>query len=107
MKENWRKARLGDVAQVVTGNTPSTSKPEYFGGEIPFVTPAELDKNLPITKSKTTLTALGAEQSRLLPSETVMVCCIGSLGKIGIAGTTLVTNQQINSLIVPYRFNSP
>jgi len=27
-----------------------------------------------------------------------MVCCIGSLGKIGIAGQTLATNQQINSI---------
>lgn len=99
MKDNWRKAKFGDVAQVVTGSTPSTQKPEYFGGNIPFVTPVELDNNSPIMTSKTTLTELGAEQVRVLPSETVLVCCIGSLGKIGIAGTRLVTNQQINSLI--------
>lgn len=99
MKFNWRKAKFGDVAQVITGSTPSTQKSEYFGGEIPFVTPAELDSSLPITISKTTLTTLGAEQARILPSEAVMVCCIGSLGKVGIAGMSLVTNQQINSLI--------
>ena len=33
----WSKAKLKEVAKIVTGKTPSTSHKEYFGGEIPFV----------------------------------------------------------------------
>src|SRR5699024_2656293 len=53
----------------------------------------------PISKSKNYITEKALEKARILPKDTVMVCCIGSLGKIGIADRELVTNQQINSLI--------
>lgn len=90
--------RLASLGTVQTGSTPSTSDEQYWGGEIPFVTPSELDRNLPVTKTPRTLTDEGSRQSRLLSEGSVMVCCIGSLGKIGIAGRKVATNQQINSI---------
>lgn len=89
---------ISALGVVQTGSTPSTSEVKYWGGSIPFVTPAELDQNHPITIAPRTLTDEGACQSRLLQEGAVMVCCIGSLGKIGIAGRSVVTNQQINSI---------
>lgn len=89
---------LSALGNVQTGSTPSTTNEKFWGGEIPFVTPAELDQNLPVADTPRTLTKEGGSQSRLLHQGAVMVCCIGSLGKIGIAGRTLVTNQQINSI---------
>lgn len=90
--------RLASLGTVQTGSTPSTSDEQYWGGEIPFVTPSELDQNLPVTKTPRTLTDEGGRQSRLLREGSIMVCCIGSLGKIGIAGRIVATNQQINSI---------
>ena len=37
----WREVRIGDIGDVVTGKTPSSKNPEYFGDEIPFVTPTD------------------------------------------------------------------
>ena len=89
---------LASLGTVHTGSTPSTSDMQFWGGEIPFVTPSELDQRLPVVTTPRTLTAAGGSQSRLICKGSVMVCCIGSLGKIGIAGRTLATNQQINSI---------
>lgn len=99
LPKDWKLAKLGEIGEVVTGSTPSTSRPEYYGSEVPFVTPVDLDRHDPVTRTENSLTRLGAQQARLLPPESVMVCCIGSLGKVGIAGTQIATNQQINSLI--------
>jgi type I restriction enzyme S subunit len=95
----WLLVPLGELGKVVTGATPKTSEADFYGGDIPFVTPAELDQQNPIVSTPRTLTAEGASQVRSIPAGAVMVCCIGSLGKVGIAGRELVTNQQINSIV--------
>lgn len=103
---SWPLVALSSIAEVVTGNTPSKSEESYFGGEIPFVTPAELDAGY-VKSAKQTLTDSGAKVSRLIPENSVMVCCIGSLGKVGISSVPVVTNQQINSLVVDEAVASP
>ncbi|MCW7556374.1 restriction endonuclease subunit S [Endozoicomonas gorgoniicola] len=96
---SWPLVAIKNVAKVVTGKTPSKKVEGYFGGDIPFVTPAELDKDKLVVSANQTLTEEGAAQIKLVPEGAVMVCCIGSLGKIGIAGRELATNQQINTVI--------
>ncbi|EPW6908701.1 restriction endonuclease subunit S [Vibrio parahaemolyticus] len=96
---SWPLVSLSSIAEVVTGNTPSKADESFFGGEIPFVSPSELDQGY-VSSSKQTLTVKGASVSRLIPAESVMVCCIGSLGKVGISSVPVVTNQQINSLVI-------
>ena len=65
---------------------------------MPFVKPPDLCGQV-INKTITFLTSEGASKSRLVPTNSVMVSCIGILGKTALAGTSLCTNQQINSLI--------
>lgn len=89
---------LGSLGTVTTGSTPKTSRDDFYGGNIPFVTPADLDQDSPVIATTRTLTAVGAMEARILAEDTVMVCCIGSLGKVGIAGRPVATNQQINSI---------
>lgn len=91
-------SRLESLGIIQTGSTPSTADESLWGGEIPFVTPAELDKPEPILVTPRTLTDDGAALARVLKKDAVLVCCIGSLGKVGLAGRDLVTNQQINSI---------
>ncbi len=96
---NWPKAKFKDVAKVVTGSTPKKSAANY-GGDIPFVTPGDLGIHANISEAKVQLTKSGAESARELPKGAVLVCCIGAtIGKVGIASRSVVTNQQINSLV--------
>jgi len=95
----WPLKRLAELGAVSTGSTPRTAEPRFYGGDLPFVTPSELDTGLPVTTTPRTLTDEGAAEARVLPEGSVMVCCIGSLGKTGIAGRSVATNQQINSVV--------
>ena len=91
--------RLRDCGEIVTGSTPPKANPDFWGGEIPFVTPAQLGFQPPITTAHEYVTSKGADRGRLLPEGAVLLCCIGSLGKTGIAGVPLISNQQINAII--------
>jgi len=94
----WTEVPLARLGKVQTGSTPSTQNADFWDGDIPFVTPSDLDSTLPITKTPRTLSLEGSKVGRLLSAGSVLVCCIGSLGKTGLAGTSLVANQQINSI---------
>ncbi|TDF38495.1 restriction endonuclease [Alteromonadaceae bacterium M269] len=89
---------IKSVSKVTTGKTPSKKVEEYFGGDIPFISPSELGEEPYVLKAKQTLTVNGAAQIKLVPKNSVLVCCIGSLGKLAIADRELGTNQQINSV---------
>ena len=94
----WPTESLVKLGVVQTGSTPSTANKTLWDGDIPFVTPAELDQNQPITQTPRTISEKGSQGVRLLREGAILVCCIGSLGKIGMAGRSLATNQQINSV---------
>lgn len=98
LPEGWCEAQLSEVATLTTGNTPSRSNDRNFGTAYPWVKPPDLDHAQPIISTPEGLSKEGASLARLVPPGTVMVSCIGNLGKVGIAGTTLATNQQINSV---------
>ena len=57
---DWVRKTLGDLGRIVTGKTPSTSISEYFGGEIPFVTPSDMDGRKFIATTERNLTVLAA-----------------------------------------------
>lgn len=95
---DWVTAKLKDVAKVVTGKTPQTSNSEYYGGDIPFVSPADLNECF-LSETKTYLTSSGADQVYRVPKNTVLVSCIGNLGKLAITAKEVCFNQQINGLI--------
>ena len=94
----WQYQPINMLGFVQTGSTPRTSEAHFYGGDIPFVTPAELDQTDPIITAPRTLSEIGGREARLVPEGTILVCCIGSLGKVGIAGRTIAVNQQINSI---------
>jgi type I restriction enzyme S subunit len=107
MPSEWRTLRLSDTGRVVTGKTPSTANPDYFGGDIPFVTPTDMDGRRTIAETERYLTEAGADSvaGSRIPAGSVMVSCIGSdMGKAAIAGRDCVTNQQINSIVVSQRY---
>lgn len=100
LPKNWVECTLSEVFEIVTGNTPSKSFPEYYGGNIPWVKPGDINKSVEILHTDEYLSKLGFEKSRKIPKGSIMVTCIGNLGNIAITGTELATNQQINSIVI-------
>jgi type I restriction enzyme S subunit len=99
----WHDLTLDKVGRIVTGKTPPTSDSTNYGGEIPFVTPSDMDgrRSISITKRYLTANGLRTVANAEIPAGSVLVSCIGSdMGKAAIAGSNCVTNQQINSIVV-------
>ena len=106
---SWKKLRIDDLGKVVTGKTPPTSKPEFYGGETQFLTPTDMDGRRTIYKTLRYLSDEGVNKvhSSLLPKGSVSVSCIGSdMGKAVVVGSKTITNQQINSIIVNDEFDN-
>lgn len=100
MIEGWKRTSIGEIGHVVTGTTPPTTNSEYYGGDIPFVAPGDLGKNLFVNFTERTLTAEGLAKAKALPAGAVLFTCIGAtIGKSAIAGRELATNQQVNAVI--------
>ncbi len=96
----WEEKSLGTVANIITGSTPSTQNSNYYGGNINFVSPADISERRYIYKTKTTLTPLGFKLTRRIKANSVLFVCIGStIGKIAQNKFECCTNQQLNSLV--------
>jgi len=97
--KHWQVVRLGEVGRVITGKTPPTSIPSYWNGSIPFITPVDLQGNA-IRTAQRSITEAGLKFAKPLPKGTVVVSCIGYIGKVGVIDSDVaVTNQQINAVI--------
>jgi type I restriction enzyme S subunit len=97
--KNWKWVTLDSIGTIVTGSTPSKKREEYYGGDFPFIKPADLDQGRNVFEASEYLTDEGKEVSRILPPNSTSVCCIGSIGKTGYLGFEATTNQQINTII--------
>jgi len=96
----WPTRILGSLAEIVTGNTPSTEKPEYYGSDFPWARPADLDTAPVVTTTERMLSNSGRAVARVIPAGSTLVVCIGAtLGKVGLAGREMAINQQINALL--------
>ncbi|APV90191.1 restriction endonuclease subunit S [Salmonella enterica subsp. enterica serovar Ituri] len=101
----WEWVRLGDLGFTQTGGTPSKSKPEYFGKDIPFIKPANITSQ-GVDYQDEGLTIQGAnELGRLAPAGSVLMVCIGTIGKCQVVNRPCTFNQQINS-VTPFIENS-
>jgi type I restriction enzyme S subunit len=102
--------RLGDLGSIVTGRTPPAANPEFFGSEVPFLTPTGIDG---VSRHITTgrfFSNVGASafQRILLPPQSVCCVCIGAtIGKVCLTQSVSASNQQINSIIVDRTQHDP
>lgn len=95
---NWVWTRLENIGALQTGTTPQTSKAEYFGNDIPFITPADITNETMIYTNRG-LSLLGKEKSRVAEKNSILQVCIGgSIGKVFYTNRDVCFNQQINSI---------
>ena len=95
--------RLGDVGPIVTGNTPPTNVMEYYeNSDIPFYKPNDLKETdiINLGAASNYIDYRAKSKLRILPKGSVLVTCIGTIGKVGVTDLTeSTTNQQINAII--------
>ena len=95
--------RLGEIVRVASGSTPKTTKPEYWDGEVAWVTPADLSRGGQKTVTETTrrLTEEGVSScaTSVLPAGSVLLSSRAPIGLVAINGIPMATNQGFKSLI--------
>ncbi|WP_296277007.1 restriction endonuclease subunit S [Pseudomonas sp. UBA7530] len=101
--EEWEMKRLGDVGELISGGTPKTSNPEYWGGNIKWCTPTDITRSkgkyLSETERNISEAGLADSGARLLPAGSLLICTRATIGELKIARTPLCTNQGFKSLI--------
>ena len=96
--DSWMWARLKSLGYTQTGNTPSTSHPEYRGGYIPFITPGDIAGGI-IDYENQGLSEVGKDVARVCPAGSILQVCIGgSIGKAALSVYEVAFNQQINAI---------
>ena len=97
----WEQRKLGEIATIVGGGTPSTKNPEYWDGDINWYSPAEIGNQIYTEKSERQITELGLKKSsaKLLPVGTVLFTSRAGIGKTAILNKEACTNQGFQSII--------
>ena len=98
----WSVVQLCDIAKTVTGSTPSKNNKSYYGGTFPLYKPSDLDAGRNVNEASEYLSDEGKRISRIIPANSIAICCIGSIGKCGYIMREGTTNQQINTIIPLY-----
>lgn len=93
---------LGDLGTIITGKTPPTKEVSYWDGNIPFITPKDIQITKHVFSTERCISSEGLEKVRgaKLPAGAICVSCIGNIGYVGVTTETSVSNQQINSIVV-------
>lgn len=96
MTKGWLRTTLGEVARWGSGGTPQAGNSAYYGGSIPWAVIGDLnDAVVSSTASRITDEGLNRSSAKMVPSGAVLVAMYGSIGKLGIAGVPMATNQAI------------
>jgi type I restriction enzyme S subunit len=101
--KDWDVKILGELAQIISGGTPSTSQNEYWDGDINWCTPTDITstKDKYLYKTERTITELGLKRSsaRLLPEGVILLCSRATIGEVKISKVPIATNQGFKSLV--------
>ncbi|WRA60738.1 restriction endonuclease subunit S [Helicobacter pylori] len=105
---NWQRVRLGDIAEIIGGGTPSTQITSFWNGSINWFTPTEIGITKYVYKSQRTITPLGLKKSsaKLLPIGTILLTSRASIGDCAILKEVATTNQGFQSLIPLEKINN-
>jgi type I restriction enzyme S subunit len=100
----WKEYKISQIAEVIGGGTPSTVIPNYWNGNIPWLTPKDLTgyNKRYISKGERFISEIGLKNSsaRLLPTNSVLLSTRAPIGYVAIAECPISTNQGFKSLIL-------
>ena len=101
--QEWRVAPLGKLFETTTGGTPDRARPDYWGGEVPWVTTSIVDFNV-IESTRESISSAGLSNSsaKVFPKRTVLVALYGqgkTRGKVAMLGVEAATNQACAAIL--------
>ncbi len=103
LRRGWRSVSLGEVCNIMNGSTPRSGVEEYWNGDICWITPADLSEleSPYISTSGRAITQTGYDScsTTLVPAGSVILSSRAPIGHLGIAATSLCTNQGCKSFI--------
>jgi type I restriction enzyme S subunit len=101
--DDWTLHRLQDIAQIVSGGTPSRDVPAFWNGSIPWVTPTDITrtKGRVLTTTQEAISELGLAScsARLLPPMSILMTSRATVGEARLASMSVCTNQGFKCLI--------
>jgi type I restriction enzyme S subunit len=99
--DGWDVKKISEFGSVICGKTPSKSEPKYFGLGMPFIKIPDMHNEVYVVNPTEQLTILGSEsqKNKTIPSGSICVSCIATVGKVVMTHEPSQTNQQINSII--------
>jgi type I restriction enzyme S subunit len=100
-QSGWQSGPIRDyVEQVSTGTTPPSTIERYYGGNINWYTPTDIGGLLYLEDASRKLArdAVDEKKARVFEKDTVLITCIGQIGRLGIATSSCSANQQITGI---------
>ena len=100
-QDDWEQRKLGELAEIVGGGTPSTSVDSYWDGDIDWYAPAEIGEQIYLKSSQRKITEEGLNKSsaKVLPVGTVLFTSRAGIGKTAILLKEGCTNQGFQSIV--------
>ncbi|MCE8182969.1 restriction endonuclease subunit S [Porphyromonas gingivalis] len=96
--DEWQQTTLGEIAEMNSGGTPSTTNPNYYGGSIPFLSISDISKcgkYIYQTENYITKEGLRNSSARLFLRDTIMFAMYASVGKVAITKIPISCSQAI------------
>lgn len=104
LPSNWVTCTLADIGKIVSGGTPSTEVPDYWGNDVRWISPSDLTgyKAKFIARGAKSLSALGLDNcsAKLMPAGSVHFSSRAPIGYVVISAESLCTNQGFKSLVL-------
>ena len=105
--EGWEVKQIVQIYRTSSGGTPSREKPEYYGGNIPWVKTGELKNAFLIkTEEQITETALENSSAKIFPRHTIILAMYCAMGELSILSLDASTNQACCAFLPKYDYLS-
>ena len=107
--KDWEVKKLGETAEIITGNTPSRKEKDNYDSYIEWIKTDNITNEIYVTKARENLSEKGEKLGRTVESGSILMACIAgslkSIGRVALTNRKVAFNQQINA-IVPKSYNN-
>lgn len=99
----WKEEKIQNVVEIVSGGTPKSNIPEYWGGSVQWLTPRDMGKlkNEYVSNTNRTISEFGLSKSsaKLVPSNSIILSTRAPIGHLAINEVPMAFNQGCRGLV--------